>query len=169
MRVICCVCGLKLQDVESTSEMADAVSHGLCETCFHSMKAQLGMTLDEYIEGIPAPVAVLNTDGDITHLNARALAHEVPFPGSATRQEHLLIFDCQYARQETGCGQHLCCSGCTIRHSVAKTQQTGLPQRDVPAVQHHSMDSTQQADVFITTMKKGGIVHLSIQPKRMER
>ena len=82
MRVICCMCGIALRDIESTEHLKDAVSHGLCETCFHSMKAQLGMTLDEYIEGIPAPVAVLDDKGEIFYVNAQASAMLKRPPGA---------------------------------------------------------------------------------------
>lgn len=140
------------------------VSHGLCNSCAHHFYAQLGMPLNEYLEGLLVPVVAVNQKGTITTANQKAfdLLNKTPdqvqgFCGGD-------VFECEYAKLPEGCGQTIHCSGCTIRNTVMETMQTGSPHQWVPAyLDQHSETGPHPIDLFVSTEKRGDLVFLRIE------
>ncbi|OVE74463.1 hypothetical protein BVX94_00170 [bacterium B17] len=140
----------------------DAVSHSLCEPCLHSFMAQLGMPLDEYIEGIPDPVVTVTQEGVVGSANKAARA----IIGNNVNDQHRLpgdILECENARTPEGCGRTVHCSGCVIRSAIEDTLKTGESHEHVPAtLQKASDDASETVDILISTEQKGGVVFLKI-------
>jgi len=142
----------------------DAVSHGLCKPCAHHFKAQVGMPLSEYLDGIHAPVLVVTSEGTIGIVNSEAcellgksVAQVQGFKGGD-------VFECENARLPGGCGQTVHCSGCTIRNTVMDTLETGEPHLKVPAyLNQHSDREPRRYVLLISTEKRGGVVFLKVE------
>jgi len=163
MKVICCSCGVHLGDKLSAISDDDVVSHGLCNSCAHHFKAEIGMPLQEYLEGIPAPIVTWGEDGIIGAANKEALkllgkstSELIGFKGGD-------VFECKYAILPGGCGQSIHCSGCTIRKTATDTMLTGKPHKMIPAILERVSDAgSNRIGMFISTEKKGGVVFLTI-------
>ena len=163
MRVTCSACGADLGNKPSEVFDDDAVSHGLCESCAHHFLAQVGMPLEEYLEGLDAPVVTVSPEGAIGTANTEAcellgksLVQIQGFQGGD-------VFECKYARLPEGCGNTVHCSGCTFRITVMDTVETGKSHRRVPAyLNQYSVDGTCRFELLITTEKGGGVVFLKV-------
>ena len=164
MKVICASCGKYLGDKPSNNFGANAVSHGLCKPCAHHFIAQVGMTLTEYMEGIPAPVVTVTPDGSIGTTNQEACE----LLGKSLDQIHGFkggdVFECEYAQLPGGCGKTIHCSGCTIRNTVMDTMETGKSHIRAPAYLNPESDIEEhRMDLLISTKKEGGVVFLTIE------
>ncbi len=164
IRVICSACQVVLRE-EHTGAKEFAISHGLCEKCYHHFIAQVGVTLDEYIEGLEAPTVAVVGDGRIGAANDRARTMLGKTDAEILGYLGGDVFECRYALLPEGCGRTVHCSGCTIRNTVTDTQETGRAHRDVPAVVNiDSKDENSQQRLLISTEKRGGVVFLSVRP-----
>lgn len=163
MKVICSGCGKHLGYKSIKAESEDEVSHGLCDSCAFHFRAQVGMPLEQFLEGLEIPVVTVTPDGIIGSANKLGFA----FLGKSLDEIHGLrggdVFECEYARLPGGCGETIHCSGCTIRNTVMDTVKTGAPNLKVPAfLNRYSEAGSKLIDLFITTEKIGGIVFLKI-------
>lgn len=163
MKVVCCSCGVNLGEKSSTSFNQDTISHGLCNPCSHSFMAQIGMPLDEYLDGIEAPVTVVTPEGLIATANAKGFELLGKSFFDIHGQKGGDVFDCEFARLPEGCGETIHCSGCTIRNTVMATLETGEAQRNVPAILNKLTENgSKRFDLLISTEQKGGVVFLTI-------
>ena len=145
------------------TEATSGVSHGLCRPCSVHFLADVGLSLDEFIEGLDAPVVTVTSDAVVGTANGAArkiLGKGIPqisgFKGGD-------VFECKYALLPGGCGHTIHCSGCAIRKTVTDTLATGRTHRNVPAfLNHNDPEGERRIDMLITTEKKGGVVFLSI-------
>jgi PAS domain-containing protein len=121
MNIICAWCKKKL-----ARDIADApVSHGMCEECEFHLRAEIGMPIERFLDGIKAPVLLIDADSSVITANrlARALLGKEPpkingFKGGD-------VFECEYSWLPGGCGNTSHCSGCTIRRAVMSTMESG--------------------------------------------
>lgn len=163
MKVICCSCGVHLRDTSSEVFGDDAVSHGFCESCSQHFLSQVGVSLTEYMESIPAAVVTVTHEGTINSANQKALALLGKSPAQIQGFKGGDVFECENARLPEGCGHTMHCSACTIRNTVMDTVKTGKPHQKVPAyLKQHSDNGPHHIELLISTEKKGGVVFLKV-------
>jgi PAS domain-containing protein len=163
MKVVCSGCGIHLRDVPSKRFSDDVVSHGICETCAYHFMAQAGMSLPEYLEGLPAPVVIVTKDGRINSANRKAVELLGKTADQIQGQLGGDVFECKYAHLPGGCGKTEHCAGCAIRNTVMDTLQTGKSHRGVQAYLVQSDGShSKKLCLTISAEKKGEIVFLSV-------
>jgi hypothetical protein len=73
MKKICSMCEADLGTIEGEPPFPGAVSHGFCETCLHHVLAQVGISLEEYLEGLPAPAVAMTPSGRVGRGNRAAM------------------------------------------------------------------------------------------------
>ena len=165
MKRICAWCEKDLtKKTDRDSKFGDSViTHGICEDCRFHVIAQLGMQLDEFLDGLPAPVVMVDSGGTVKTANkpARNILHK-----DMNEIKGYLggdVFECAYAALPGGCGQTIHCSGCTIRNAVTETYNTGKSLLKIPAyLNRESRDGTDRLDLLISTEKVGEYILLRI-------
>lgn len=86
-----------------------------------------------YLEGLDAPVVVVDEEGRIMAAN-QAMSEMLGRPPQECRG--LLggeVFECAYARLPEGCGRTVHCVACTLRRAVSETAQSGRSIDNVAA------------------------------------
>ena len=162
MRILCGWCGAELGTRESEVHPAEAITHGVCPECAHHLFAQMGMPLQEYLDGLAAPVAVVDGDARVLTANAQArtmlekdLEEIDGQPGD--------VFECAYAGLPEGCGHTVHCSGCAIRRTVMATHESGRSRVHAPATLYAGTQADiTPVDLLISTEKVGDVVLLRI-------
>jgi len=163
MRIVCGWCGAELGTRESDVHPADAITHGVCPECAHHLFSQMGLPMREYLNGLAAPVAVVDETGRVVTANAmaRELLHKEleEIEGLAGGD----VFECAYARLPEGCGNTIHCSGCAIRRTVMATHETGQGRLHEPATLYAGpQEDITPVDLLISTEKAGDIVLLRV-------
>lgn len=163
MRQVCAWCGKEMGTYATDTESRKTITHGICDTCAYHIIAQAGMPLQEYLDGLHAPVLVVNGDGIVETANAQARDILQKEPSQIEGQAGGDVFECAYARLPEGCGNTIHCAGCTIRRTVMHTHQTGESHTREPAVLNwESANETQQIPFLISTEKVGDVVLLRV-------
>ena len=164
MRRVCAWCGKDLDEAAGPGrEAQEVITHGVCRDCAHHLFAQIGMPLLEYLDGLEAPIVVVDGEGTVQTANehARALVQkDLPaiegFRGGD-------VFECAYASLPEGCGHTVHCSGCTIRQTVMNTFRTGQSTLRTPAyLNRETPDGVQQTQLLISTERVEDVVLLRI-------
>jgi PAS domain-containing protein len=160
---VCAWCRSEIGRVASTRRPENELSHGICQGCLDNIRFQAGAPLGEYLDGLPAPVYVVDGDGIVMGVNRAGCKMLGKEPGDILRLLGGDVFECAYARLPGGCGRTVHCSGCAIRRTVTRTFETGEAQSHVPAVLNHG-DAAEPMPVNlkITTAKIQGIVLLRV-------
>lgn len=139
-----------------------AVSHGICASCRNNIDCQEGVALQSYLDSIPLPILVLDSEFQIAALNRKACEITGSDPKDSATRLPGDVFECEQARLPEGCGRAVCCSGCTIRRAVLKTFETGEPEIRIPATLTLGSDQSSVA-LSITTVKVDDVVMLRIE------
>jgi hypothetical protein len=163
IEIICSSCQTVMKKADADAGEV-CTSHGLCKTCYHHFMALLGVPLDQYIEGLNVPTVAVTANGTIGAANEKART----MLGKAEDEieGHLGgdVFGCRYALLPEGCGRTIHCSGCTIRNTVMDTMETGRAHGNIPAVLNlDSEDEDARQTLLISTVKRGGMVFLSVR------
>lgn len=139
------------------------ITHGICLACVTREFADVGIPLTNFLDALPAPVAVVNAEGIILMVN-NAAAQLIDRPKEAV--SGLLggdVFGCVYAGLPGGCGNTVHCSACTIRNTVMESMRTGMLIKNQPAyLKAGAVENPTDYDMLITTEKTNGIVLLRI-------
>jgi len=139
------------------------VSHGICAECGFHLRAQLGMPLMEYLDGIPVPIVLVDENLAIRGANRPARMFLLKDLDAAIGRLCGDVFECANARLPGGCGETVHCSGCAIRNAATDTFQTGAEHLDIPAVfKKDRPGAYEEADVLISTWKAGDVVLLRV-------
>jgi len=163
MRILCGWCGAELGTRESDVHPAEAITHGVCPECAHHLFAQMGMPLQEYLDGLMAPVAVVGGDGCVLTANARAQAMLEKELTDIIGRAGGDVFECAYAQMPEGCGHTVHCSGCAIRRTVMATHESGRSRIHAPATLYAGTQADiTPVDLLISTEKVGDVVLLRI-------
>ncbi len=162
MKRVCAWCGVDLGDSQSEVMSTRPITHGLCERCAHHMYAQLGLPLAEYIEGLDAPVVVVDGEGVARTANVRARAFLNKDLDQIEGELAGDVLECAYAMLPGGCGGTMHCSGCTIRNAVERTSTTGHSCVRIPATIDFQEDGGT-ADLLISTERAGDVVLLRVE------
>ena len=163
MKKVCAWCGADLEEVDSAPFAQDIISHGLCANCAYHLFAQMGMPLKRYIDGLGAPVVVVDANGIVKTGNLQACELVQKDLASIEGYRGGDVFECAYASLPGGCGQTVHCSGCTIRRTVMYTFDTGQSCLNRPAyLNRTAADGVEKLELFISTEKVGEVVLLRI-------
>jgi hypothetical protein len=164
MLKVCSSCGKDLGTVPG-SDNSNEVSHGLCIPCSVHFIAEVGISLDEFIEGLEAPVVTVTENARIGTANSAAKQLMGKDLQVVSGEKPGDVFECEHALLPEGCGQTIHCSGCAIRQSISHTLKTGEACENVPAfLDHNDPEGERQIDILISTERKGGVVFLSVKP-----
>jgi PAS domain-containing protein len=160
---VCSRCGETLDSAVGEACRDFVVSRGLCHECSRHLLALRGMPLLDYLDGLRAPVAVVDSDGVLRAAN-RQLCELVGKDLSSVRGNRGGdVFECAYAGLPGGCGRTSHCSGCTIRRAVTETLTTGVSRDRVPAsLQEGSPGRARPIELLISTERVGNHVLLRI-------
>jgi hypothetical protein len=141
MKRICAWCG------KVTKEGNGTTSHGICSDCAADPSILAASGLREFINQFSFPVLVLNDLLETVALNSPAQSSLGPNIDIVADHSIGVVVDCVNSHQ---CGRAVHCSGCVLRHTIEKTQETGVAGIRVPAVL-----STLRSEVhyYVTTIK----------------
>ena len=161
MKSICAWCGLVILPGGGDEPADGPVTHGICGSCRSNIDCQEGVTLQSYLDTIPLPILVLDSEFKVAALNRKACEITGSCPHDPEKSLPGDVFECEYARRPGGCGRAVCCSGCAIRKAVLNTFETGEPASGIPATL--TLDGEQPPIALtITTMKVGDVVVLRV-------
>lgn len=150
-------------EMPSRGEAAEVVTHGMCGACAEVLFSEMPVSLEHYLEGLPQPVLVV--DSDVTASLANPEAQKLigkPLEAVAQKKGGEL-FNCVHAKHPAGCGRTIHCAACTIRQCVETTHATGEPQIMVPAtLKQTDADANSAVALTITTVKRGELVVMLI-------
>ena len=163
MRVVCAWCHKVLKPGGGAGD--SEVSHGICKGCSRFFFDEEGgeAPLELFLEGLPVPVMVLGSGGEVQVANeaARALAGLAPedLPGTCCGD----VIACANARLPEGCGHTPNCVGCVVRRTVEATHASGEPLEAVTGPKEVvTPEGTRLARFRIATRKRGEVVLLRI-------
>jgi hypothetical protein len=161
MKKVCAWCGKDMGELASDLYPQDIISHGLCKDCETGLFAQMGMPLGDYLDGLGAPVVVVDATGTISTANKQA--RELLQKGLPDIEGYKGgdVFECVHAQEPGGCGETIHCSGCTIRRAVMDTLETSQSHLKVPAyLNREGADGVAKIRFLISTEKVGTVVLL---------
>jgi len=168
MKKVCAWCGKKMGTVSSDKKTSKLITHSICYKCANIQLAEFGTPLQKFLDGIDAPVALVDSDGNIRTANTKVrklvrkdLSKIEGYSGGE-------VFECAYSRLPGGCGNTIHCSGCTIRKTVMETYATGKSLLKVPATLIQQI-STEKNEIrlLISTEKAADFVLLRIDEVKM--
>jgi len=117
----------------------------------------------EYLDGLGAPVAVVDRAGVLKAANSQLCALVSQDLSLLRGKRGGDVFECSYAQLPEGCGQTIHCSACTIRRAVTETLETGRSQECIPAsLRQGDPGEPRQAELLISTERAGSHVLLRI-------
>jgi hypothetical protein len=163
MEAICARCGEELKPEAKEPYSEPVVSQGLCEQCSYHLLAQKGMPLLEYLDGLGAPVAVVDGDRRVRAANKQlcGLLHQDLSSIEGKRGGE--VFECAYAQLPEGCGQTIHCSACAAKRTVMETYHTGVSRERVPAcLQEGTPDNPRRVELLISTERIANYVLVRI-------
>jgi PAS domain-containing protein len=159
----CTRCGTELELGLVGSSGEPVISHGLCQRCARSLLAQRGVPLVEYLDGLGAPVAVVDHDGVVRAANEKLCELLSQDPSSVRGKLGGDVFECEYAALPEGCGRTIHCSACAIRRTVTDTFDSGISRERVPAsLRQGNPGQARSIDLLISTERVGSHVLMRI-------
>lgn len=164
MRKQCSWCRADMGDVDSYTDDDKLVTHGICQDCLnHLSKNKKGRPIDAFIDELPLPVVLVDSQRRIEFSNEKAcqiLGKELSELKGRLGGE---AFECSYARLPGGCGKQNHCTGCAIRIAVTECHRTGKSQEQVTATLRRKTDEGDVDTRFIiSTTKVNDLVLLQI-------
>jgi len=160
---ICAWCRSEMRRLADSGSSESDISHGICKTCFDNIRFQEGVPLGEYLDSLPAPVYLVNSEGVVTGVNRAACKALGKDPDKIVSNLGGDVFECAFARLPEGCGRTVHCSGCTIRRAVMTTFETGKPQSRVSTVLNYGeANEPTQIPLTITTVKIDSVILLRV-------
>ena len=160
MKSICAWCKKDLDNHQPPSGDETPISHGLCPECAFHIRASGGMLLQSFLDGLKAPIVLVDGDGVVVTANgeARAMLGKTSIQINGFRGGE--VFECEYAYLPEGCGSTVHCSGCTIRNTVMDTLQSGKSHEKTPA--YLNQREAGRIAFLISTEKVGDYVLLRV-------
>ena len=163
MRRVCAWCKKELGTVPSKIYSQEAITHGICQECVYDLVSQRGIPLQRFLDGLDAPVLVVESDGTIMTANNKASTLVKKDLSEIEGYKGGDVFSCRYARLPEGCGNTTHCSGCTIRRTVMETFQSGKSVLRMPAtLKPQEYEESQEIHFYISTEKVSDIVLLRV-------
>ncbi len=163
MTRLCAWCNKDFRSPEHHGRSRQRVLPQLCPACSESMVFQMGVPFQKFIDSLPAPIFVVDSDAVVQTANKLGLILLNKRPEQIEKKLGGVVFECAYARLPEGCGRTVHCSGCAIRRSVYHTFETGESLIEVPAtLQFAGRGEPQHIDMLISTEKMGEVVVLRV-------
>lgn len=163
MRRFCAWCKKDLGTASSNIHSQEVITHGMCDKCTYYLLSQTGMPLQKFLDGLDAPVLVVESSGIIRTANHKARTLVQKDLSEIEGYKGGEVFSCQYARLPEGCGNTMHCSGCTIRRTVMETFQTGKSLLRMPAtLKPQEYEESQEIRFYISTEKVSDVVLLRV-------
>lgn len=163
MKKICAWCKKELPALASAPGCESLISHGLCDSCGQRILQKYGRPMQQFLDGLEAPVLVVDSNVVVLAGNRRAqkvLKKDLP---AIDRRLGGDVIGCLYAKLPGGCGGTVHCKSCAIRQTVSDTYATGKSHLGVEAYPDIEVDSEVKHMQFrISTEKLGGVVLLRI-------
>jgi hypothetical protein len=158
MTRICAWC-----QTEMPSKGETVVTHGICDDCANRLLGDSPIALQRYLDDLPVPVLVVDSDGVASFANRTACDLLGKTLEEIDQHRGGEIFTCIHAKAPEGCGRTIHCSGCVVRKSVLSTATTGEPNVLVPAtLKHGDPDNPSATALTITTVKRDEVVLLKV-------
>jgi PAS domain-containing protein len=163
MKRVCAWCGKNLGTAFSDVHSDALITHGICDECAFHLRAQVGMPLRDFLDGLGVPVLLLDSDGNVKTANKNVrqflkkdLALIEGYKGGD-------VFECRHATLPGGCGKTAHCSGCAIRRTVMDTFRSGKSQQKVRAyLDRETPDGSQPLRLLISSERVQDVVLLRI-------
>lgn len=160
MKRVCAWCGKALGKKPGPD---DLITHGICNRCLAEVSTDPDRTMQSFLNGIPAPILMVNAEGTVVSAN-RMACQRLGKRLSQVRQ-HLggEVMECAWSRLPGGCGRTEHCDGCVIRTSVMKTLKTGASILRKKAFMIVSTpEGKRRRWVWISTQKMNDVVILRL-------
>ena len=157
MTVLCAWCRKRIAGDELSE--ARLASHGICPDCRDNFQFQGGGSLRLYIESMPFPVVVFDSEMRLRFANSKACVILGDTVDDLSGELLGDVFECAHARLPEGCGRTVHCSGCTIRRTLTEVQNSTQPQWMVPAT---LTTSDTAVSMEISAVKTGDVLWLRI-------
>ncbi len=153
MLTVCAWCKRPLKESGDASD--GRMSHGICETCESHLAANVdGIPLQEFLDTISVPIALVDSDVRVVYANSSAQAI-VDKP--AAEIEHRLggeVFECDNSYLPGGCGHTASCSACTFRNAVTRCYESGTGEESVlTTITRRTPDGTAELAMRISTKR----------------
>jgi PAS domain-containing protein len=160
---ICAWCTKPLDDKPHDPADDQEITHGICDDCMSNIKAQMGVPLHEFLDGMNMPVILVDKYLNILDANENAKN----FFGKPFERIRGIpcgeVFECENARLPGGCGDTIHCSGCAIRRLVTDTYRNNTIYQQVPAyLNRNELEKNRRLDMTISSENAGDIVVLRI-------
>ena len=159
----CSICQAELGPPLEPEDPEVHTSHGICRDCLDGYLNGAGMSMEEFLDGLPVPIFVVDGEGRVQ--GANLLGRETVSKDLDQIAGYLggEVFQCHYATLPGGCGHTLHCKSCVIRNTVMKTHETGVACIRVPACQDlDTFEGPRTIRFLISTEKAGDVVLLFI-------
>jgi hypothetical protein len=169
MKRVCAWCKKEMGRKPSAVHGDDVITHGICEECQYHLCAQVGMPLRRFLDGLSAPVLLVDSGGIVRTANQSAQGLVRKKLSSIEGYRGGSVFECGYAILPGGCGATVPCSGCTVRKAVMDPYESGRSLFRVPAyLNRKTSDGSQKLRFLISTEKVREVVLLRIDEVAME-
>jgi hypothetical protein len=149
--------------VPSEKRLENVISHGMCDACADSLSADIGIDMMSFLDGLDAPVLVVDETGSVLTANKQAralLKKELPKMEGYKGGD---VFECANAKLPEGCGNTTHCSGCTLRNTIMDTHATSISHLKTPAyLNQGTPDDCREIELLISTEKLKEVVLLRI-------
>ena len=157
--LVCSYCRKTIR--QAPGSPAGDVSHGMCPECGdHFERLWKGMSLSDYLDGLPQAIIVVNGDGRVVAANQKLAAL---FGKEKAELRGLLggeAFACVHSRLPEGCGKTIHCRDCTIRRAVTRVAGTGVARERIPAYLD-TKDGRVHLRISVTPRK--GLVRVTVE------
>ena len=141
----------------------DAMAGDVCDGCARRLLAECGVELGRYLEGVGAPVMLIDHDGVVVAASRQALER---LGMDASEVEGKLcgdVFRCVNASLPGGCGKTVHCPKCALRRCVVATVGSKKGVSDAPVrLKTGDPDAPKWLGIVVTTEYFSGVVMLRI-------
>lgn len=159
MSTVCAWCDRVLSEDDEP-----LVTHDICPNCAGDLRF-IPESFDRFLNGLPAPVVVVDGEGRVIAANKSAglLLRVEPWDMAAGKLCGEVL-SCVHAQLPGGCGRTVHCSGCAIRHAFEHTAATGEPVRDAHAFAHRrTPDAVVDQAYLVSTERLGPLVLVQME------
>jgi len=141
----------------------DLITHGICNRCLAEVSTDPDRKMQSFLNGIPAPILLVDTDGTVVSANKFACQQLGKNLSQVRRRRGGEVLECAWSRLPGGCGRTDHCDGCVIRKSVMKTLKTGLSiLRKKAYIIVQTPEGKRRRWVWISTQKMNDVVILRL-------